>query len=398
MLEVGMRFYLGRGTVKNTLARTFLGCLAIAAVITLSPHDSKAAPLDGITIVRFSDDKFAGGFLSLIAADDPAAMQKDTLTGMIYLVTFVSSRGSYGAVVSDRPGYYGGCTSLAIPGSYTGTTITFGMDASAVVRKQRLETYCPTFTLRLEDAATVRVTAGNQLSSQMNIVARIPLRAVDFESAHFVKHDLKGVRLGPVKNRGELNPLRAAGYGLRYKGFRRQVKASSGQANNILGHAAAAEMTGWPWDVLYYAQFTEKFPSYSTFAAFNDAVVEKYGEPSSRHGAYMLWIYDLEGQKISLSQTPNACQSTLDLWVKYDQLRRAHGMDWRIDKGHDLSPWGCSLIMEINGNQQSGGVSGYRVQALSGYAMALNYFSQQVEKTEELKKKIEALQSSKPKF
>jgi hypothetical protein len=376
-----MRFHLGEGTVQSTLAPTFLGCLAIAAAIALGLHEAKAAALDGITVIKFSDEP-----VTLAIAQGS------------HLVTFISARGSYAAVVSDWGAQYSGCTSLAVPGSYTGTSIMFGMDADVVVRKQRLETYCPTFTLRLEDAARVRVTAGNQLSSQMRIVARIPLRAVDFESAHFVKHDLKGVRLGPVKNRGELGPLRAPGYGLRYKGFRRQVAMAGPHANNVLGHAAAAEMTGWPWDVLYYAQFVEKFPTYSTFAAFNDAVVEKYGEPSSRHGAYVLWIYDLEGQKISLSQASNACQATLEFWVKYDQLRRAQGMDWRIDKGHDLSPWGCSLIMEINGNQESGGVSGYRVQALSGYAMALNHFSQQIEKTEELKKKIQALQNSKPKF
>lgn len=376
-----MRLDVWLKRTPNVLGQAFLVFVALAIVMAMRPSELRAAALDGITIIKFSAEPVTHG----IAEGS-------------HLVTFISASGSYAAVVSDWGSQYAGCTSLAVPGSYTGTSITFGMDADAVVRKQRLETYCPTFTLRLEDAATVRVTAGNQLSGQMKIVARIPLRAVDFQSAHFVKHDLKEVRLGPVTNRGELGPLRARGYGLRYKGFRRQIATSGRQASNVLGHAAAAEVTGWPWDVLYYAQFFEKFPTHSTFAAFNDAVVEKYGEPSSRHGAYMLWIYDLDGQKISLSQTSNACPTTLDFWVKYDQLRRAHGMDWRIDKGHDLSPWGCSLFMEINGNQESGGVSGYRVQALSGYAMALNHFSQQVEKTEELKKKIQALQNSKPKF
>jgi hypothetical protein len=374
-----MRFDARARRTRRNIGQALL--VYATLMMALTAPEVRAAALDGITIIKFSDE----------------AVTHAIAQGS-HLVTFISARGSYAAVVSDWGSQYAGCTSLAVPGSYTGTSITFGMDADLVVRKQRLETYCPTFTLRLADAATVRVTAGNQLSGQMNIVARVPLHAVDFESAQFVKHDLKGVRLGPVKNRGELNPLRAAGYGLRYKGFRRQVGTAGRQANNVLGHAAAAEVTGWPWDALYYAQFFEKFPTHSTFAAFNDAVVEKYGEPSSRHGAYMLWTYDLEGQKISLNQTSHACQTTLDFWVKYDQLRRAHGMDWRIDKGHDLSPWGCSLIMEINGNQQSGGVSGYRVQALSGYAMALNHFSQQIAKTEELKKKIQALQNSKPKF
>jgi hypothetical protein len=105
----------------------------------------------------------------------------------------------------------------------------------------------------------------------------------------------------------------------------------------------------------------------------------------------------LDGQKIDLA-TPmsNSYRSTLEFVTKFDKMRRAQGMDWRLGKVHDLNSWGCSLIMEVNGNPSSGGVTGYSVQVLSSYVRAINHFNWQIERTRELRKKIEELQGGKP--
>lgn len=71
--------------------------------------EAGAAPLDGITIIEF---------------DDPGA-QRDIASGN-HLVTFISARGSFAAVVTDPTGQRSICTSLAVPESYTGTSIAFG--------------------------------------------------------------------------------------------------------------------------------------------------------------------------------------------------------------------------------------------------------------------------------
>ena len=378
-----MLFNLRVRMFKGKIGLLFLVLGLLVTIMIQSVTEAAAAPLDGITIIKYSND--------------PAARQ--TLAEGSHLILFVSARGSYAAVVAHRPAHYSGCTSLAVPGSYTGTSIAFGMDAPFSFRKQRLQTYCPPFTVSLEDENMVRVVAGDRVDSPMEIVARIPFSGIDFSAPHFVRHNFKGVSLGPVTNSDDLSPLGARGYGTRSRQFQ-QIVGKQGNYNlAVTGKAAAAEITGWPVDVLYSMQFSEQFPIESTFPAFYDSVLEKYGEPSSRYKetGYMFWFYDLAGQKI-VPETPmsNACRSTLEFRMHYDKLHRMQKM---ANPGNqNLDFWGCGLVMELLGNRSGGGVTGYTTRAFSGYVMAVNYFYQQIEETEELKKKIEALQERKPQF
>ncbi|WP_192355768.1 hypothetical protein [Mesorhizobium mediterraneum] len=363
--------------------------LAISAATCIGVGEANSQSFDGITIIEFSDD--AGK--QIIASGD-------------HIITFVSARGSYAAVVGGK-GSHGGCQSLAAPGSYTGASISFGIAAEPIVRKHRLQTYCPPFTIRLENPETVHITSpGDPASGQkgyevrQKIVAHIPLRAVDFESPPFSQHDVKGVRLGPVLNPDGLGGLSAPGGSSdRHKYLTRQVEGEKGR-NNVQGQAAAAEVTGWPWDVLYFLQYIEGFKQTSTVDAFDSAVQERYGEPSSvyEQSGYRLWLYNLDGQKLALDAVDqDECRKTIEFWLQSDPLKRVHALGWEFNS-YDIGPWGCSLVMELNPNRGSGGVTGYSVRAASGYVMAINHFLQRVEETTELLGKVQALQGRKPKF
>lgn len=364
--------------------------LAIFATTLMSVAEANAQSFDGITIIEFADE----------AGKNPIAYGE-------YIVTFVSARGSYAAVV-PRKGTHGGCQSLAVPGSYTGSSIAFGLAADEVVRTHRLQTYCPPFTLRFEDVGTMRIEAPADLAAgraayatRQKVVAHVPLRAVDFESAPFARHDLKGVRLGPILNGEDVGGLTVRvgdSQEDRYKGFQRQVAAGDGVRRAVLGRAAAAEVTGWPWDILYFAQYSEELERKSTSEAFDEAVLERYGEPSSLYeqSGYRLWVYDLDGRKLSFDEAgSDACRATLEFWLKADPLKRVHGLDWEFNS-YDVAPWGCGVIMELNANPGDGGVSGYSIRAASGYIMAINHFLQRVDDTKELLGRVRALLDRKP--
>ena len=364
--------------------------LAVSATMLAGAPQADAQSFDGVTIIEFGDE------------DGRRAIAYGE-----HIVTFVSARGSYAAVV-PRPGTHGGCQSLAAPEGYTGTSIAFGVAADAAVRKHRLQTYCPPFTLRLEDAATVRIEAPGdpaagrkEYASRQRVLAHVPLRAIDFESAPFARHDLKGVRLGPVLDGAELGPLTVRvgdSKNDRYKSFQRQVAVRDGYRSVIRGHAAAAEVTGWPWDVLYFAQYFEELEQTSTFEAFAAAVRERYAEPSSLYEGYQLWAYDLDGRKLAFDQAgSDSCRATIEFWLKTDPLKRVLGLDWQFNSS-DIGPWGCSVVMELNSNRSGGGVSGYQIRAASGYVMAINHFLQRIEETTELLEKVQALQGRKPKL
>jgi hypothetical protein len=345
--------------------------LAVCAAAVLPRAHAEAQSFDGITIIEFADE--AGE--TAIASGE-------------YIVTFVSARGSYASVV-PRKGTHGGCQSLALPGSYSGSSIAFGLPADSVVRKHRLQTYCPAFSLRFEDDGTMLIetredpaTGQKGFASRHKVIAHIPLRDIDFESAPFTQHDLKGIRLGPVLDPEGLNRLSAAGASHdRHKYFTRQVQSGAGKPIMVDGQAAAAEVTGWPWDILYFAQYIEELPQKSTYEAFEAAVIERYGQPSwvNEDSAYMLWAYDLDGTKLSFDAPgSNGCRATIDPWLRYDQLNRVLRLEWEFNP-QDIGPWGCSVIMELMPDRGSGAVSGYGIRAANGYVWAINHFLQRVE-------------------
>jgi hypothetical protein len=197
-----------------------------------------------------------------------------------------------------------------------------------------------------------------------------------------------------VKDESDLHPLSAAGYsGDRSRGFQRKPKGNDRPQAVILGKAAASQITGWPWDVLYWMQHSSKLEQLSTRQAFRDAVKERYGEPSAmqEESGYSLWVYDLDGKKLDLSaDSGGICRRSADFWIEYDQKGVAQKVNWN-DRTGDLGPWGCSMMFELNPRHESGGVSGYYMRAACGYAMAINHFLQQVTKTKELQGRIDHL-------
>jgi hypothetical protein len=357
--------------------------LLIFATVLVGEAKADAQSFDGITIIDFSG---------------PEAIASGN-----YIVTFVSARGSYGAVVSDIKGHYGGCQSLAVPGSYTGSSITFGVVADERARKHRLKTYCPTFSLRFENATTVRVEAGGgSYSRRRKIIAHIPLRAIDFESAHFARHDLKGVRLGPALNGEEVGPLNAGGVSDKYKWFKRTVGMRGRYPYAVMGRVAGAKITGWPWDVLYYATLGEEFAKKSTFESFKKVVYKKYGEPSSTYGksSYFsgLWMFDMDGRQITLDEPmSNSCRATAEFALKYTSQKEAHAFVFEPNI-NDLGPWGCSIVMDLRFNSLNGGVEGYSGMILSGYVKAMNHFFQRIEQVTKLLEKVRKVQGYKPKL
>lgn len=370
------------------ITRSALLAVSLIATAIVGAAGAVAQTFDGVTIIEFADRN-----------------GHKAIAGGEHIVTFVSARGSYGAVVA-RKGTHGGCQSLAAPGSYTGSSIAFGLAAEVATRKHRLQTYCSPFTLRFETPGTVRIEAPGDPATKreayaatLKVIAHIPLRAVDFQSRAFARHDLKGIKLGPVLDREGLGPLTVPSSADRYKGLNKQVGAGKTRTT-VRGRAAAAEVTQWPWDALYFAQVFEQLEQTSTWEAFESAVHERYGKPSALYeqSGYMLWAYDLDGRMLAFDKAgSDACRATIDFWAKSDPLKRIHGLDWEFNS-FDIGPWGCSMFMELNPNRSSGGVTGYQIRAASGYVMAINHFLQRVAETTELLGKVEALRRNKPKL
>lgn len=367
--------------LRSTMQAIALVMAALLAGLCARP--AGAADFDGITIV-----------------DLKGAQNSEEFPSGEALVVFVSGKGSYAAVVT-RPGSYSGCQSLAVPDSYTGDTIAFGLDVPRQVRQQRLDTYCPPFQLKISDQGTVRISAGKYFRTTRKVIAKIPFKPVDFAGFPFTKYDIKGVRLGPVTDSGNIHPLSAAGYSDdRSRGYQKTIRTDEGPTA-LLGEAAASEITGWPWPVLYSAQFGERFKQMPTQATMDDVIKQRYGPPSSRRegSGYRLWVFGLDGHQINLDgDAKGPCAASIDGSLKRDPLNRVISFNWNSNSS-DLGPWGCSLIMEMNaGSGSDGGVEGYSIRMWSGYVAAINHFYQRISETETLRKKVQAMLSRKPKL
>ena len=157
-----------------------LGCWAVWMVILSVPTPGRASgsSLDGIMVLR------------LVDADAAQVINGHELGDNPYLAVYVSGEGTYAAVGNKARR---SCIAWAREGSYTGTSITFGLPPT----EQTVEQYpsiCQPFTLSLEADGTPRITAENAVGSssplapgaqtvrysrRQKIVAHAPLLSMD---------------------------------------------------------------------------------------------------------------------------------------------------------------------------------------------------------------------------
>ena len=173
------------------------------------------------------------------------------------------------------------------------------------------------------------------------------------------------------------------------------------------GTIAVAEVTGWPWDVLYGAGYSERLPHPSSGEAFEQAVIDRFGQPSLRmtqkkfSKESLLWLYDLNGKQLGPDDAaPGNCllTLTLDIWNTRGMARN----------NTDFGPWGCALVMVLmhdgsrivlsDGKVRDEPVSEYRIEAISGYALAINHFLTRVEEMRRIQEKVGELQTYQPKL
>ncbi len=152
--------------------------------------------------------------------------------------------------------------------------------------------------------------------------------------------------------------------------------------------------------MLYYLQYLTTWNRRASFAAFDAAVNDKYGEASAvfapSHG--VLWAYEVDGTQMQLgAAAASPCAATLRLVLSEDALGRPTGLNLQSNSW-DIGPWGCGVLMELSPNRESDGVSGYSITAASGYLWAINHFHQRIDETKALLRKVEELAVRKPKL
>ncbi len=398
------------------IRRWAVGTVVLCAIPFIAMVEADAQTFDGITIIELADE---AGWEAITGYN---LRPKDRSRGSQSIVTFVSARGTYAAL--------GRCVAWAAPGSYTGSSITFGIPADRYVIGVGIPQLCQPFTLRFEGPGVVRVEASNKFggyggpqaadarpvrySRRRSVVTQIPLVALNWGLAPFARHDIKGVRLGPVPALMEAGGIEAEikigklrnTPGNPYKPFTARLgkQPDSSLPVTVGGSIAVAEVTGWPWDVLYGAWYSEHLPQQSSRAAFEQAVIDRYGQPSLRmtqksSKESLMWLYDLKGKQLGPDgAAAGNCLLTLDLW----NSRSLAG------NNTDFGPWGCALVMVVTHNSprilmrddkvMDRSVNEYRIEAVSGYALALNHFLTRVEKMRQVQDKIGELQAHQPKL
>jgi hypothetical protein len=413
------------------MARAWL----IASILWLGATAS-AATLDGITVVDLGPDDDGAA----------AAIRGWRRSGVIeyrFLVTYIAANGTYAALVNHQ-GNDPVCAAWAVEGSYSGDAITFGLPASAPTQNTQPK-ICQPFTLKAENGR-IRASASNPVARRgrsplasdapvtrydavHDVVARVPLVALDWGAESFRRHNVLGVSLGPLpaveaalSGRATFT-LRESGAPIPDKAFEAPFAANGGQpATRLYGKAIIAETLGWPWDALYLMWHTETFAQPATGEAYEQGALARHGRPSGmqlglpatqppllRYGPdrspaqggavptipaivpTLYWFYDLSGQPLQVGADgdPSNCLATADVW------KRASGAGYA---GYEVGPWGCSLIVVLAPSTSLGAVRGYRVEVSSPYAIALNHFATRVREMAELRDEIRELQSHVPEF
>lgn len=362
--------------------------LALASVASLGAaggSHAQAPSFDGITMIELKD---AVGERAIGGSGD-------------YILTFVSGVGTYAAVLDAPNGR--GCVAWAREGSYTGSSITFGLAAEEYEADVPQPGFCLPFTLTFEDADTVRVSAENMVaeigepkslvrySRRRSIITQIPLRGLDWSLPGFTRLHVGDVRLGPIRTGGavayQVSDLHQSTSGI-YKNVRASPGGKIGDETTVLGRAAGKEMTGWPWDVTYALWSGKYLSPQSTRSAFEAEIVAEYGQPGFVHDTSKIWywLYDLDGRLLGRNDAARGnCLLTMDLWNR----------ESLPSQNSDFGPWGCSVVMALtHGNADT--VSSYRIELVSGYVKALNHFLTRIEELEQMRAKAELIESVEP--
>ena len=392
----------GKLVVGIALAAVFPG--AISSALALQPN------FDGVTIIALDDED--GENVIRGKQDSPIDTGK-------YLAVFVAKRGTYAAML----GMSVGCVAWAVPDSYTGTSITFGLPASKITLRTARPQICQPFTLTYVDAGKVRLDADNPFdrsggalsrdakvmhySREHNVVAHTSLIDLDWGAPVFDRFRIKDIGLGPLmlSEKALTRATKTSTSNFRpqpapHKAFEALFpeKDAAGRVwVTVRGYLATKEQMQWPWDVLYALYYSEDMPETVT-DNFVQAVVERYGPPSLQlpiKGAtevQMFWLVDLNGKQLGQNDggTGNCLAPDLaDHWLRPFDMGTFNG---------DIGPWGCSLILKVQHNGKKGTVSRYRIEAGSGYVMALNHFFGRLKEMEALREKMAKAEGAKPKL
>jgi len=236
------------------IIRVGFGAILVFAVAAVGPAADQVPSFDGITIIELGDPAAA-----VAIAGEHSDSNK-------YIVTFVSAQGTYAAVTGSQSKRH--CVSWAVPGSYTGNSISFGLPASTNTIRNVQPRVCEPFTLSYINAQTIRVsTQGTPVfSRERRVVSHIPLVGIDWGQTVFGRYTVLDARLGPVSNatagvnnaaeiyRVGGDKLKVSSIGVN-KSIEWRVSSHPERANHtIYATIADKSVTGWPWDAVYAAR------------------------------------------------------------------------------------------------------------------------------------------------
>ena len=123
----------------------------------------------------------------------------------------------------------------------------------------------------------------------------------------------------------------------------------------------------------------------------------RYGPPSSERPGNLVWLYDLAGNLVRLSDPmTNSCRATAEYWLAHDGATIDHVNP--NANSSDFGPWGCSLIMEMGSRPSDQGVGGFTLRLWSGYAIALNHFFQRLDEQKAVARAQGELQRFEPRL
>lgn len=374
--------------------------LAAAGIAWLLASGTAAADsrLDGITILTIENDRDA---YKALTGNHHTGPEKR------YLVSFVSARGTYAALLGSGPTERD-CIAWGTGTPATAGTVSFGLPDTPAKLESGTPKLCNPFSLNVKDAATVAVDVvrgdpgARTYLGDWKVVVRVPLIALDWTMPAFLRHTVAEVPLGPMplveaavadRGRMRLSELTFRPHYFMSEFYRqfevrfRDVPGDRDRPANLGGKVTPREMTEWPWDVLYAVHQKQTYQQAVTGAAFREAVDARYGEPSFEDGR-LVWAYDLEGNKLSRDDAaPTNCLATMDRWLRDPAVS---------SESSDYGMWGCALLVVMSSPGKI--VSEYRIEAVAGYAMAMNHFFRRLVEVEERKKVIERLLNARPRF
>lgn len=393
---------------KRTIAcRAIFFAISAVGAANVSSAAPQTPSLDGITVVKIED----GGTSSILGGSGT------------HLSIFVSEKGTYLSIFGGSN--HSRCVAWAVPGSFTGRSIRFGLHSDSYATRISSPSICQPFTVTMIDDKSVQITAENhplddnglpnrsvparKYEKTWSIVSHAPLIPFDWGMDIFNKYDIKGLRLGPIQRATQklgpdaaLKPMSKATVrqGGTYKNVEVRFAASAGNryGRSIRGIVSLAETLGWPWDALIEAQYTEQFEPPIAREAFEQALLERYGNPSigdladeSSKDNVAYWLFGLDG----IQQTGASAQPC----TQYFAQLRAPNINLEATP-NDYGPWTCALAMKVqfNSRAKNDPVRSYTVQVFSGYVYGLNFYVNKLSEVRKLKEKVESVRTQKPKL